>query len=421
MAKIKIREFGPIREGFLENDGYIDIRKVTVFIGDQGSGKSTVAKLISTFSWMEKALIKGIVKVPWLMEKGKFRDEYLSYHRLENYFRYENGVELTEIDYWGERFQLHYTQGTLRVHPMLDGVYGLPQVMYVPAERNFIANVKNAKALKMTSDALVEFVTEYDNAKQAINGGLELPIKGTAVEYDQDRDIVNLRGKDYALALTEASSGYQSLVPLFLVSKFLAERVAQGIAGQENMSSQELERFRKYVADIYDNTNLTDDQRRAALSVLSGRFNKTAFINIVEEPEQNLFPTSQWDMLKSLLEFNSMGAHNQLVMTTHSPYVIAYLSLCIQAKSLWDKIGDRKDLQTEVEKIVPKHAFLKDDDSIFYQLKSDGSIARIAEYEGVPTDNNSLNESLRNANVDFDKLLEIEQGMSPGPQKLKKG
>lgn len=421
MAKIKIREFGPIRGGFLENDGYIDIRKVTVFIGEQGSGKSTVAKLISLFTWMEKGLEKGIYDMPWFEEEGRFRYMYLRDHRLENYIRHENGVDLTEIDYWGERYRFHYIQGKLNVHLLVDGEYALPQIMYVPAERNIIANVTNAKALTMTSRALVEFVTEYDRAKHAINGGMALPIEDATVEYDKVRDIVKLRGKDYALALTEASSGYQSLVPLFLVSKFLAERVAQGIAGQENMSSEDLERFRKRVAQIYDNDSLTDEQRDAALSVLSGRFNKTAFINIVEEPEQNLFPTSQWDMLKSLLEFNSMGAHNQLVMTTHSPYVIAYLSLCIQAKSLWDKIGDRKDLLTEVEKIVPKHAFLKDDDSIFYQLKSDGSIARIAEYEGVPTDNNSLNESLRNANVDFDKLLEIEQGMSPGPQKLKKG
>jgi len=34
----------------------MDVKKVTVFIGNQGSGKSTVAKLISSFSWIEKAL-----------------------------------------------------------------------------------------------------------------------------------------------------------------------------------------------------------------------------------------------------------------------------------------------------------------------------------------------------------------------------
>ena len=75
-----------------------------------------------------------------------------------------------------------------------------------------------------------------------------------------------------------------------------------------------------------------------AISVLSARFNKTAFLNIVEEPEQNLFPSSQWDLLKSLLAFNSLGAHNRLVLTTHSPYIVNFLSLAIQGKHLQQRL-----------------------------------------------------------------------------------
>lgn len=51
MARVK--NFGPIRGGLTENDGWIEVTKVTVFIGNQGSGKSTIAKLISTFAWLE--------------------------------------------------------------------------------------------------------------------------------------------------------------------------------------------------------------------------------------------------------------------------------------------------------------------------------------------------------------------------------
>ena len=61
MSRIKIQDFGPIKKGCLENDGWIDLKKVTVFIGNQGSGKSTVAKLISTFIWIEKALVRGVL------------------------------------------------------------------------------------------------------------------------------------------------------------------------------------------------------------------------------------------------------------------------------------------------------------------------------------------------------------------------
>ena len=58
MSKIKIKNFGPVKAG-LSNDEWLDINKVTVFIGNQGSGKSTVAKVISTFTWIEKALVRG--------------------------------------------------------------------------------------------------------------------------------------------------------------------------------------------------------------------------------------------------------------------------------------------------------------------------------------------------------------------------
>lgn len=67
--QIKVKNFGPVREGYTGNDGWIDIHKVTVFIGDQGSGKSTVAKLIATFVWLEKALIRGDKTLP-LKEKA---------------------------------------------------------------------------------------------------------------------------------------------------------------------------------------------------------------------------------------------------------------------------------------------------------------------------------------------------------------
>ena len=45
MSKIRIENFGPIKEGYPHDEGWMDIKKVTIFIGNQGSGKSTVAKV----------------------------------------------------------------------------------------------------------------------------------------------------------------------------------------------------------------------------------------------------------------------------------------------------------------------------------------------------------------------------------------
>lgn len=41
-------------EGFDSEDGFIDFSKLALFIDDQGAGKSTVAKLFSLCSWLEK-------------------------------------------------------------------------------------------------------------------------------------------------------------------------------------------------------------------------------------------------------------------------------------------------------------------------------------------------------------------------------
>lgn len=128
-----------------------------------------------------------------------------------------------------------------------------------------------------------------------------------------------------------------------MVTGYLANSVKrQSETNHETMSSEEIQRFKKGVEDIWSNNNLTDEQKRVALSVLSSKFNKTAFVNIVEEPEQNLFPTSQWEMLKSLLKYNSMNKGNKLIMTTHSPYIVNYLSIAIQGEYLEQKIKNQK-------------------------------------------------------------------------------
>ncbi|MES2732346.1 MAG: ATP-binding protein [Bacteroidota bacterium] len=413
MSRIKIKHFGPIKEGFQENDGWLDIKKVTVFIGNQGSGKSTVAKLISTFTWIEKALVRGDYNKKWFDKKSNLKNQYLKYHRLENYFR-TSGAENTVIEYEGDAYSIRYENGSLITNEVSNKIYPLPQIMYVPAERNFITYVKTPKELKLSSESLKEFLTEFDNAKNEMKGVERLPINNVAIEYDKLKDTLNLKGDGYKVRLTEASSGFQSLVPLYLVSGYLANSVKkQSESNKEPMSSEEIQRFKKGVEEIWSNENLTDEQKRVALSVLSFKFNKTAFINIVEEPEQNLFPTSQWQILQSLLKFNSMNTGNKLIVTTHSPYIIVYLSIAIQGNYLEKKINqsaNKDELLTKLYKLIPEKSLVPAADVIVFQLnEEDGSIKKLASVDGIPSDKNYLNDMLAEGNHLFDSLLEIEQ------------
>ena len=98
-------------------------------------------------------------------------------------------------------------------------------------------------------------------------------------------------------------------------------------------------------------------------------------------------------------------------MTTHSPYLINYLSIAIQGGVLLKKINDanREDLIEKLNDIIPIKSCISASDVVIYQLQEDGSINRLPDYEGIPSDKNYLNKSLAEGNHLFGSLLEIEE------------
>ena len=58
--QLKIKNFGPIKKGYTnpQTDDFFDVHRCSVLIGEQGTGKSTIAKLISTLLWLEKDIIQ---------------------------------------------------------------------------------------------------------------------------------------------------------------------------------------------------------------------------------------------------------------------------------------------------------------------------------------------------------------------------
>ena len=221
MSKLKIKNFGPVKEGYLENNGWIDIKKITVFIGNQGSGKSTVAKLISTLSWIEKAMVKGVLRQDELGTYNRFIKQ-LAYQRIANYIQ-----ENTEIEYRGKAFTLKFKDGNFMAVKAADNGYVLPKIMYVPSDRNFLSVVDRPDKLKNLPLPLYTFNDEYDSAKMHYANGIELPINKTVFEYDKFNKLPHIVGenKSFRIRLSEASSGFQSTVPLYLVSKYLTERL----------------------------------------------------------------------------------------------------------------------------------------------------------------------------------------------------
>ena len=404
MSNITIRNFGAIKE----HGAPIKIKKVTFFIGNQGSGKSTVAKLIATFMWIEKALVRGDYDKKWIERKNKFKNTFLPYHRIENYLK-----ENTFIQYEGEAYMITYEKGFLKIEEKKNNNYSLPQIMYVPSERNFIAYVKSPKELKLSSEALKDFLTEFDNSKGIVKN-LELPINNAILDYDKLNDTLNLKGDDYKIKLIEASSGFQSFAPIYMVSSYLAKSVEKQSEVKVGMSGDEKDRFRKEVEKIYSSKELTEEQKNIAISVLSKKFNKTSFVNIVEEPEQNLFPTSQRDMLYSLLKINNEITANKLIITTHSPYLVNYISVAVEAGNIRNEVN-----KEQIRKIIPLSALIKSDDLVIYELDEKGfdekeydenkvTVKLLGNYNGIPSDENMLNLQIDETNNLFADLLDLK-------------
>jgi predicted ATPase len=407
MNKIRIKNFGPIKEGYQENDGWLDVKKVTVFIGNQGSGKSTVAKLISSFMWLEKALIRGDIKTPITHQNFI---ELIEFHRLVNYLEPN-----TEIEYEGANYHLkligNSTKKTIDAKKLNNKTVRLPKIMYVPAERNFLSSIENInKVSDLIVGSLKNYSVEFRNAQLANKGkAIHLPINNTKVVYDQNENENYLLFDDKRLKLSQASSGFHSIVPLYWISKYLIDFVKQSEKKLlELLSTDQTVRRNNELIEL-NTLGLDEKTLRLKEKKINEKYIPKCFVNIVEEPEQNLFPTSQRLLLNSLLSFNN--GNNMLVMTTHSPYLLNFISLAVKADELKGKV-ENEELKTRLNDIVPISSTVNPKELVIYELdETDGSIKKLGNFEGIPSDKNFLNNSLGNTNLLFDSLLEIEEDL----------
>lgn len=403
MAKLKVKNVGPIREGLGSNNGYIEFNGVTLFIGNQGSGKSTIAKLFSTLSWIEKALIRKDFTEDYITKYNRFQKKYLAYQNIHNYLN-ENSF----IDFKGDAYNLKYQNGQLSVTRTNHQDYSFPKIMYVPAERNLVSSVDRLEKIKNLPSPLYTFYDEYSDAKNEFVEGIDLPILQTRVIFNKQGKPM-LIGNDYQISLAEASSGFHSLVPLVVVTQYLSKIVKNELSkSRKEFSREEEMKLRKTISRLLERKDLSDEVLRVALEQLSARYNYKSFINIVEEPEQNLYPVSQGLMLNQMLRYQNENNSNRLVITTHSPYIINYLTLAIKAQTLWTA-PMRDNYLSRLSEIVPKESAIKGASVSIYELdESTGSISSLERYKDLPSDENYLNNTLEEFNNQFVQLIELE-------------
>lgn len=395
---LKIQNFGPIGEGYGSNDGYINFSKVMVLCGPQASGKSCVAKLFSTFSWIEKALVRGDFSVKYLTSYKRFVNNYCAYQNIQSYFN-----EKTFLHYCGEAYEMIYREGSLTVRAV-NNDYRRPQIIYIPAERNILSVLEKAENVKGLPAALNTLMDVFTAASRSMKASVQLPINHVQYRYDKLNKMAWIESEDYSVKLSETSSGMQSVTPLFVVLDYLARNIG---VNETSKSQREREEIKRRIDELLKDDTLDSETRKLLIGLTADTSNKY-LLSVVEEPEQNLYPSSQRHVLNALLALNA-AEHNQLVMTTHSPYIINYLSLAIKAAKILPGLSaDQVDL---LDRIVPTASVVNGDDVSVLEITDDGRIMDLLKYDGMPSDENVLNLFLSECNDLFGQLLELEDSI----------
>ena len=162
--------------------------------------------------------------------------------------------------------------------------------------------------------------------------------------------------------------------------------------------------IQKRIAAILADNTIDENMRRLLIEQQSALLKYGKFVNIVEEPEQNLFPVSQRNILFDLFSAYKSIAGSQLILTTHSPYLIDYTTLSVKAASITPKTTAA---QKRLDMIVPPNSRVAGSDVCIYQIDG-GRISELEKYDDMPSDDNMLNRELNDTNELFAQLLELE-------------
>lgn len=362
MQHIFIKNLGPLK---LVD---IDLTKLNVIIGPQSSGKSTIAKVISYCQWVEKRYILD-GKFDY-----KFSEQFTNFHRIspayfnhKSLFRYESDFIIIEYDGNTELIQKKVS----------DIIFKKSKNIYIPAERNFVSVIPNLGKFKETNDNIMSFLYDWYETKNNYSENNTLKILNFPIRFhhnsQNDSDILSLVDLEKEIKLQNASSGLQSIIPLILIVDYLTlnfyeENHSNSVLEENQLSKTILENFKnklkrnadnknksELATEIIENLNPAELKNVIDLVLSRTKYHNTKFI--IEEPEQNLFPSTQRELIYFLLnKLTRTGRNHQLLLTTHSPYVLYALNNCIMGGFLNEKIPalDKMKMESKSSWIDPK-------------------------------------------------------------------
>ncbi|MBQ4508508.1 MAG: ATP-binding protein [Paludibacteraceae bacterium] len=383
----------------------IDLKRYNIFIGPQSSGKSTIAKMISFCTWIEKRALTTLSENVFL-NKQEFIENVEEYHKMHDYFN-----EKSVLEYNSQNIHILYKDSKLSIKILDKTSYKRKKILYIPSDRNLVAMPRLDRLVLETNTNLRSFIFDWFDARGAYDKSHRLSILDLNMEYYYDKDakkvsqdrIIHTNGKTYDIALSDASSGLQSITPLTLLLSYYTNQYfidyGKTTSYKKDEEKKELEEkigilYPVIVEDAQNAKGLYNAIERRSLFNKLTTPHSTDFI--IEEPEQNLFPEAQESLLYWTIErIKDPERANSIVITTHSPYILFALNNCLIGGLVGDKL--------ESQALQSRKSWLRPSDVAVYEIH-DGALKSIQDEDGL-LNNNYLNLAYKKISAEYMTML----------------
>ena len=362
----------------------ITLSKINLIIGPQSTGKSCILKIASFCAWLEKSISLN-QNVRNFLTREFIDAHLLAFHNLQGYINEDSFFEYeTDIMKFSFSFKENEHQFNWKDNGRWD--YKRNKIAYIVAERNVLSVIPNWFEIDFPNNSIRYFMKEWQNARNNNGENKQIPILNTGIDYKYDKEkgadrVILSNGKE--LSLLNASSGLQSLVPLFVfidyISKDIFKLDIQSIKDQDAKANllyqlKENHPSGEFISINNHGVSIASDD----LNYIVENFTKYNHSDIyLEEPEENLFPETQRDLVNWLAEIVNGERNHSLFIATHSPYIMSAFNNLIQAGDIMEESPERTN---EVEKIIGGHRAIRYDDIAAFAI-ADGSVHSIKDDE----------------------------------------
>jgi AAA15 family ATPase/GTPase len=423
MPKIVIEDFGPLVKVELEIQDFI------LFIGPQASGKSTLAKLIYFFKTLPNDFYQQIeaFSLPQYFYDAL---QLTIYNKFAQHFQYYTGsvtFYLSDTEYFqftatGFTYSDSIQKVLLEIEQLLkkEAAY-----MKRKEHKRKIPFKKLAQLLNLSEENLKNQPTCFIPAARgglfSISAQVQSLLLGAFSKQDADNflDPITLQFMTRWELIKQARQG-----------RFLMN--LSRLPVQRQTAIELLSRFSEYILKgKYEYTanehflDLTIGTRIPLRSASSGQQEAVAILEymllalrdikkiedallVVEEPEAHLYPISQYEMVKAISLFANELPNTQIVLTTHSPYILTALNNLLFAS---ETIAKYPQTQPEIEPILPKSCWLNTQKVGAYYVAG-GKIASIIEKSNLIGEN-ELDDASDNIMNDFDAMMDLYKKYQP--------